>query len=357
MRRACLLLATAVAAAGLTAGASSSSAAPPPPVLTGPEASDVHGLSAPVVLRCTTPTTATLTLTAAVAARSSVPFSLVVDGRTVRSGRAVSRGGTVSVSARVAAARPHSAALTVAGQVVARTAPGKALSISCTPRTRRAALTAPPGPSRSDATSFSLTRNADGTVTRWNPCAGPISVRINAERAPAGGLGDAHAALRKVSAATGLALTYAGPTSFVPTRANTSSRPADIVIAWAPRGTAPGQSDYYSGGAVGVGAWNAVGSSTDGRTWDYRISSAAVVVDPTVRLAAGFGVGGTTGALLLHELAHVMGLGHVADRGQVMYPSLLPTTVGSFGAGDLAGLAAVGATQGCTGAPAASRAA
>ena len=43
-------------------------------------------------------------------------------------------------------------------------------------------------------------------------------------------------------------------------------------------------------------------------------------------------------ALMLHELGHVMGLGHVTDPTQLMYPELNPT-VTDFGAGDRRGLA------------------
>lgn len=352
---AALAAVAAVVATGPQAGAGSPSAAPP--VLTRAGAGDVHGLAAPVALRCVTPTTAALTLAAAVTPGRSLAFSLSVDGRTVRSGRVVSPTGTLRVTTTVSAGRAHTAALRVSGRVVTRTAAGKGVSISCS-RTPRQTAPARPAPAPAGkAASYSLHENTDGSVTRWNPCAGPISVRVNAAKAPAGGLEDARAALAQVSAATGLALTYAGATDFVPTRANERSRPADIVIAWVPRGSAPGQSDYFSGSAIGVGAWSSTGTSTDGRTWSYRISSGAVVIDPDVRLARGFGVGGTTGALLLHEIAHVMGLGHVTDPTQVMHPSLLPTTRGSFGAGDLAGLAAVGAGQGCTDAPTAARAA
>jgi hypothetical protein len=47
-------------------------------------------------------------------------------------------------------------------------------------------------------------------------------------------------------------------------------------------------------------------------------------------------------AVIQHELAHLVGLDHVADPGQLMQPVLDPD-VTSFGPGDLTGLALLGA--------------
>jgi hypothetical protein len=46
-------------------------------------------------------------------------------------------------------------------------------------------------------------------------------------------------------------------------------------------------------------------------------------------------------AVLQHELAHVVGLGHVEDQAQLMFPTATPTVTG-FNAGDLQGLAELG---------------
>lgn len=78
--------------------------------------------------------------------------------------------------------------------------------------------------------------------------------------------------------------------------------------------------------------------------------SGQVVVDATNRLSPGFGPGTTDGEVLLHELAHAVGLGHVLDPTQVMYPQTT-NSESVFGAGDRAGLAAVGAPAGCRPAP------
>jgi hypothetical protein len=73
-----------------------------------------------------------------------------------------------------------------------------------------------------------------------------------------------------------------------------------------------------------------------------------VAVDATQRLPAkGFAAGQSTGALLLHEIAHTVGLDHVGATSQLMYPRLQNTFKARFEAGDLAGLQAVGASRGC----------
>ncbi len=61
----------------------------------------------------------------------------------------------------------------------------------------------------------------------------------------------------------------------------------------------------------------------------------------------GFGPGLTRGNLVQHELAHVAGLDHVQDRGQIMYPSISDRSPDGYAAGDRAGLAQLGAQGGC----------
>ncbi len=75
-----------------------------------------------------------------------------------------------------------------------------------------------------------------------------------------------------------------------------------------------------------------------------------VALDATDRRAPGFGPGTTDGEVLLHELAHAVALGHVLDPTQVMYPQTT-NSESQYGAGDLAGLAALGAAAGCRPAP------
>jgi hypothetical protein len=75
-----------------------------------------------------------------------------------------------------------------------------------------------------------------------------------------------------------------------------------------------------------------------------------VIDTPQVMLSSwmpGFGTGRHRANVLLHELGHVVGLGHYSNPGLQMNPSLTSRTPNGFAGGDLAGLAAVGRPAGC----------
>lgn len=193
-------------------------------------------------------------------------------------------------------------------------------------------------------TAFAV-NTQDGQTVRWNPCA-PISYRVNLGTLGSGVVTDVQAALGKISAASGLSFSYAGTTTFVPTSTNAASAPAALVIAVA----GPTQTDLYASGAIGEGGWSASGVS-NGSGWVWKIVHGYVVIDPasTATRTAGFAQGDDRGPLLLHEIGHAVGLNHVTDPLEIMYPVLRATGPVAYGAGDLAGLRAVGSSGGCIG--------
>ncbi len=69
----------------------------------------------------------------------------------------------------------------------------------------------------------------------------------------------------------------------------------------------------------------------------------------------GFGRGPTWGRVLLHELGHLLGLGHVRSTANLMHHQLGAHTSPSatFGTGDRIGLDTVGRKAGCIETPAA----
>ena len=71
-------------------------------------------------------------------------------------------------------------------------------------------------------------------------------------------------------------------------------------------------------------------------------SRTTAIADPN---PPGFGSPGAQGPVVLHELAHVLGLGHFKAEGELMEPSGGGVT--DFGPGDLEGLRKLGATEGC----------
>ena len=187
-----------------------------------------------------------------------------------------------------------------------------------------------------------------GRPARWDPCE-PVRFVVQAGWAPQQGRRDLAEALRRISAASGLRFVDEGDTDEVPSKDRAAYQPenygerwAPLLIGWVP----PSATDLELGGGV-QGLSSAVAVPSEGGP---SLVSGQVVLDAEHRLAAGFGPGTTDGEVLLHELAHAVGLGHVLDPTQVMYPQTT-SSESQFGAGDRAGLAALGAPAGCHPAP------
>jgi len=193
---------------------------------------------------------------------------------------------------------------------------------------------------------YTLNLNSDGSTVRWNPCS-TIRWKANLTLAPDGALDALRAAMDDLATATGMTFTYAGATSALPTKAwlEGTVDSGTILVAWVPKGA----SDLWSGNADGEGGWYKRGVSTNGVTWTWRIERGFVLIDPTstAAYAAGFSSGVSLGALLLHELAHTVGLGHIDDDSQLMYPTLSSSTDARYAEGDRAGLARLGRDAGC----------
>lgn len=194
-------------------------------------------------------------------------------------------------------------------------------------------------------------------AVRWNPCQEAITYTVNTRLARQKGKTSAQArakaqseivkAMGKVGAATGITFRFAGTTTEIPRGASWSDQqgPADeIVIAYVDRDKAATRSDLLSQGAWGQG----------GQIYAYEGSTVVagrgfVLIDrdKTAKMKVGFGAGLRRGNLVLHEVAHVMGLDHVSSRKQLMYPTMSSKTPNGFASGDLAGLARVGSAAGC----------
>ena len=197
-------------------------------------------------------------------------------------------------------------------------------------------LTGPTGPPPTQPYIFS--RPVGGLPTRWNPCQViPYTVNL-------GGYDPSFRqviaeAVERIEAATGLPLMPAGDTTFMPTNtASTSSTPTDglLVIALSDEV----QTDLVPGTVVGragiIFPQNAP-----------KILRASVVVDMGDVGSNPPWSGTGVGPVLLHELAHAVGLGHVSDATQLMNASASSNGPTTFGAGDLTGLWQVGAAAGC----------
>ncbi|GAC1325111.1 MAG: hypothetical protein NVSMB13_07660 [Mycobacteriales bacterium] len=190
--------------------------------------------------------------------------------------------------------------------------------------------------------------DAANRPARWDPCQ-PIHYVVGLTHAPAGGLSDLRGALARLSAASGLDFVEDGSTEEVPStgrpaydRDRWGERWAPLLVAW----VSPSATDIALPSGVEAATISVAVPGPDGAS----LVTGEVALNALRRLPPGFGYGETEGEVLLHELGHAVGLGHVDDPRQVMYPT---TTAGpaEYGAGDLAGLAALGRPAGCHRAP------
>ena len=195
-----------------------------------------------------------------------------------------------------------------------------------------------------------LSRATSGGPVRWNPCE-PIHYVVNPSLAPPGSLEDVHEAVRRISTATGIAFAYDGLTDEDPSQYRTAFIPdrygerwAPVLIGWVdpddsdipfelPNGTASAvASPLYPGGMpadVYVSGWVAMNAA-----------------DPN---GPGFDDVWEQGPVLVHELGHVMGLGHVEVVGEIMEGS--GGGMNDLGPGDLEGLRRLGSSGGCLAVP------
>ncbi|HEX4905551.1 MAG TPA: matrixin family metalloprotease [Acidimicrobiales bacterium] len=187
----------------------------------------------------------------------------------------------------------------------------------------------------------------DGVPVRYDPCQDQHYV-INPLQAPAGAVDEVRTAFARLSAATGIRFVDDGTTTETHsafgerdiTQARYGDRWAPILVSWTSAAVEP----LLAGGTLGYGGST---SYWRGDTDEAYVSGEVVFDTDQTALTPGFGAGLTRGNLVLHELGHVVGLDHVGDRSQLLYASIHQSSPNGFAAGDLAGLAQLGARSGC----------
>lgn len=177
---------------------------------------------------------------------------------------------------------------------------------------------------------------------RWNPCAA-IRWAYNPSGGYAGAQAHVQDAFARIAQHTGLTFSYVGETGHVEKTGTAFPADVDIAVGWANEAQVPD----LAGGVVGLGG-GSVNATPPGSDVSYKFVRGYVVLDNGHSLRQGYDTSGSTtwGQVMLHEQLHALGLGHANGAEQVMFgtSSFLNH---SFGAGDLTGMARVGASQGC----------
>ena len=212
-------------------------------------------------------------------------------------------------------------------------------------------------PSLPNGYSFTFVKDDGCTPVRFDPCR-PVPYVVNPAQAPPTGVADVEEAFGRLAEVTGISFVDEGTTDEAARRGpyvedRYPGRWAPILVTWSRR----------SGDRANV---EVVGSGFPYRVGDVLVSgvltlNADAVTDRTrnTPLAGGFGPvpgfgaigaeGVTWGRVILHELAHVMGLGHTRDRDQLMYPDTAEQTAHTteYRSGDREGLRLLGRAAGC----------
>lgn len=199
----------------------------------------------------------------------------------------------------------------------------------------------PPAPTGGGPYAFSSVQANGVTPVAYDPCR-PVHYVIRPDGSPEGGEQLIHAAVARISEATGLRFVADGATDeslggdrapFQPDRYG--DRWAPVLFGWETEAENPALA------GVVVGQGGSVAASLGDGPRVYVTGTVSLDAGQFPDILARPGGAATALGIVLHETAHLVGLAHVDDAGQLMYPSTR-SGVTDLAAGDLTGLSRLG---------------
>ncbi|WP_159736517.1 matrixin family metalloprotease [Arthrobacter sp. 9V] len=197
-------------------------------------------------------------------------------------------------------------------------------------------LASPPAPGTTNDSYKFLATNDDGTPVGYSPCR-PLHYVVNNATAPAGSDALLTTALANISAASGIQFINDGTTDELPVDKREPYQPAKYGDRWAPlliSWTTPEAAPALAENVIGTGGSTMYSLNKGPKS--YITGSLELDTPQVMELLASPGGADYVLAVMQHELGHVVGLDHVDDPIQLMYPEI--GAPDGLAAGDLNGL-------------------
>ncbi|HWC24634.1 MAG TPA: matrixin family metalloprotease [Flexivirga sp.] len=205
-------------------------------------------------------------------------------------------------------------------------------------------LGAPPAQNSSSGGFAFLRTVGDSGGSRpvaWDPCR-PIHLVVNGAAAPRGSDQLLREATAQVSSATGLQFVFDGPTTEAPSRDRApqdndryGNRWSPVLVAWTDPAVVPDLAGSVAGLAGPEEAPYYVASQEH---WvSGRVNLDGPDLAEVLKRPGGWG---RARAVVMHELGHLVGMAHVHEPTELMYPEATAQT--AFGPGDQEGLRQLG---------------
>ncbi|WP_175538529.1 matrixin family metalloprotease [Arthrobacter sp. cf158] len=199
-----------------------------------------------------------------------------------------------------------------------------------------APLASPPAPAVTNDSYKFLATNDDGTPVGYSPCR-PLHYVVNNASAPVGSDELLATAIANVSAASGIQFVNDGTTDELPVERREPYQPSKYGERWAPlliSWTTPEAAPALADKVIGTGGSTMYSLNKGPKS--YITGSLELDTPQVSELLADPEGADYVLAVMQHELGHVMGLDHVEDPVQLMYPEI--GAPDGLAAGDLTGL-------------------